>query len=175
MKCPFCGDENIGGVDACENCGEDLTAFDGVQPEDSLEEGLIKDPLLAAATCHTWSTPATTSVAEVAQKMDQNNQCCLVMEGKELVGIVTERDILQKFLFKGHDLKTTPIVTIMTPKPEILHAQDNIVHALNKMAMGGYRHIPVLKSDGSYQVISVRDVLAYLAHHLSQGLSDSKK
>lgn len=173
MKCPFCGEENIEGVDTCENCGEDLTAFGGVQPQDTLEEGLVKDPILSAAQCRTWTTDVSTSIWEVAQNMDHNNQCCLVLEKGKLAGIVTERDILQKTLFKNLDLKSTPISEIMTKKPECLNAEDKLVYALNKMAMGGYRHVPIHKPDGSYQVISVQDVLAYLVKRLPKTLETS--
>ena len=163
MKCPFCGYENISGADECDSCGEDLTAFDGVRPRDPLEKSMVHDPILSVARCKTWTAPETASILEVARNMDHGNNCCLIMRGKELVGIATERDILTKALLKDFDLATTPITKIMTPKPDILNSDDKIVIALNKMAIGGYRHIPVRTQQGTYQVISGRDILAYLA------------
>jgi CBS domain-containing protein len=164
MKCPFCGFENIGGADECESCGEDLTAFDGVRPKDPLEKSLVRDSILEVAKCQTWTAPETASILEVARGMDHGNNCCLIMRGDELIGIATERDILTKALHKDFDLEKTPITKIMTPNPDILTSEDKIVHARNKMAIGGYRHIPIRQPDGSYQVISGRDILAYLAN-----------
>ncbi|MDX1386265.1 MAG: CBS domain-containing protein [bacterium] len=163
MNCPFCGYDNIAGSDSCESCGEDLTAFDGVRPQDSLEEGLVKDSLLDVAKCDTWSTTADTTILQVAEKMDRDNNCCLIMDGDTLLGIVTMRDILSKALLKDFDLASTPISKIMTPNPDILFGEDKLVHALNLMAVGGYRHVPIKRPEGGYQVISVRDIIAYLA------------
>lgn len=168
MKCPFCGQENIAGTDECESCGEDLTAFDGVRPHDLLEKGLVKEQLLNVAKCKTWLVAESTPIFEVAQKMDQDNNCCLIARNKELVGVVTVRDILQKAILRGFDLKKTPISQIMTPNPDVLTPEDKVVHALNKMAMGGYRHVPIRLAEGKYQVISVRDILAYLADKLPE-------
>ncbi len=168
MKCPFCGHENIKGVDTCESCNEDLTQFDGTHPKDSLEQGLVKDPILDVAKCNTWAVSPETPLVEVAEKLGQDNQCCLVVEGKKLIGIVTVRDILQKVIHRGFDLKTTPIKKIMTPNPDTLTKEDKLVHALNKMSMRGYRHVPILKDDGNYQVISVRDIISYLAQKFPQ-------
>jgi len=168
MKCPFCGHKNIQGVDTCDSCGEDLTAFDGVKPKDSVERGLVKDPILSVAKCKTLSVPPNTPLIDIAEKMGEDNQCFLVTEGKKLVGIVTVRDILQKVIHRGFDLKTTPVRKIMTPNPDTLTKEDKVVHALNKMSLGGYRHVPVLKEDETYQVISVRDIITYLAAKFPQ-------
>ena len=171
MKCPFCGHENIAGSDTCDSCSEDLTAFDGVQPRDSLEEGMIKDSLLEAAKCHTSLTNPDASIMEVAKMMDQDNNCCLVMDGEKLAGIVTMRDILQKAILKDFDLSKTPISTIMTADPDILHSDDKLVYALNMMAVGGYRHVPIKRPEGGFQVISVRDIIAYLAAQFPEAVS----
>lgn len=163
MKCPFCGEENISGADSCESCGEDLTAFDGVRPRDVFEKRMVKTNLQAIAHCEPLMITPSTPIKEVTQGLTPENRCGLVMDGRRLVGVVTVRDILQKVLFKNLDLETTPVEKIMTARPDVLKAEDKIVHALNKMAMGGYRHIPIFKADKTYTVISVRDILAFLA------------
>jgi len=52
---------------------------------------------------------------------------------------------------------------LMTTNPEILHETDSVAEALNKMSLGRYRHIPYLKSDGTYAVASIKSVLKYIA------------
>jgi CBS domain-containing protein len=107
-------------------------------------------------------TPET-PVKEVVQHLAQENRCVLVMSGQKLLGIVTERDILFKVMDKKRDLEKIPISEIMTPNPETLKLTDKIVHALNKMSIGGFRHIPIVDGEKKIRVISVRDILAYLA------------
>jgi CBS domain-containing protein len=59
--------------------------------------------------------------------------------------------------------KPTPIKHLMTANPEVLHETDSVAEALNKMSLGRYRHIPYLKSDGTYAVASIKSVLKYIA------------
>jgi len=163
MKCPFCGYDNISGTDSCENCEEDLTAFDGVQPRDSLENSLIKDLVKDVAKCEALVVSKDTAIQKVAEGINHDNKCCLVMDGVDLVGVVTLRDFLQRAMLKDFDLGKTPISKIMTPNPDVLNAEDKVVLALNKMAIGKYRHVPIAMGKGKYSVISVRDIISYLA------------
>ncbi|MGI9068099.1 MAG: CBS domain-containing protein [Pyrinomonadaceae bacterium] len=52
---------------------------------------------------------------------------------------------------------------LMTANPEVLRETDSVAEALNKMSLGRYRHIPYVKSDGSYGVASIKSVLKYIA------------
>lgn len=58
---------------------------------------------------------------------------------------------------------TTPIRHLMTANPEVLHEADSVAEALNRMSLGRYRHIPYVKSDGTYAVASITSVLKYIA------------
>ena len=41
-----------------------------------------------------------------------------------------------------------PVAEHMTADPETLRLDDPIVWALNRMAVGGYRHVPLIDADG---------------------------
>jgi hypothetical protein len=56
-----------------------------------------------------------------------------------------------------------PVKDLMTPNPETIHEQETVAVALNKMAVGRFRHIPVEKDDGTYTVASIKSLLAYIA------------
>jgi CBS domain-containing protein len=87
--------------------------------------------------------------------------CVLVTEGNRLIGIVTERDILKKVVGRlGTD---SPVEQIMTPNPETVGMDDGIAYALNKMHVGGYRHIPVLDRQGyPVGVVSMRTIVRFI-------------
>lgn len=163
MNCPFCSAENIAGTDECEQCGEDLTAFDALRPKDRLEKSLVKDPIEAIHLESVAMVESRTSVREAAEKLAHSNRCVLVMDEGRLVGIVTERDILFRFMGTGKDLDQTRVTDIMTPKPETLESSDKLAVALNKMAIGGYRHVPLTRKGQPIGAVSVRDILGYLA------------
>lgn len=83
------------------------------------------------------------------------------MESERLVGILTERDILKKVI--GQLDLDSPVGEIMTPNPETVGMDDGIAYALNKMHIGGYRHIPVLdRQDRPVGVVSMRDVVKFI-------------
>jgi CBS domain-containing protein len=89
--------------------------------------------------------------------------CVLVIEDGKLVGIFTERDLLNKLTGASATSHQTAVSELMSLNPEILSETDSVAIAVNKMSMGRYRHIPVRKADGSYSVISIKHVLKYIA------------
>jgi CBS domain-containing protein len=103
-------------------------------------------------------------VGEVVRRMKETNaSCALVLEENRLAGIFTEHDVLSRLAGTGRDVLDAPVRDLMTPNPEALRETDSVAAALNKMAMGRYRNVPVIKSDGSYAVTSIRHVLKYIA------------
>ena len=89
----------------------------------------------------------------------------LVIDGRRLVGIFTERDYLDKVAGEdiGHD---TPVERFMTSSPETLSAGESVSDAIHKMTQGGYRHLPVLSNEGEVLgVVSTRDLIADMAEH----------
>lgn len=163
MKCPFCGHHNLAGDDDCADCGEDLTAFDGVRPHGAFEKSLVRDALEILPGAKPVIVGPLTPLGEVAQHLARDNRSILVAEGDRLIGIVTERDLLFKVLGKIPDWRHLPVADFMTPNPETLEFSDKIAYALHKMAIGGYRHIPILRDKKPKRVVSVRDILEYLA------------
>jgi CBS domain-containing protein len=163
MKCPFCGNENIAGSDDCEDCGEDLTAFDGVRLNTRLEKSIAKDALKTLPGSIPVLVGLDAPLRQVADQLALENRSVLVVDGGKLVGIVTERDILFKVMGTGQDWEAMAVSQVMTPNPETLEFSDKIAYALHKMALGGFRHIPILQEGRPEGVVSVRDILEYLA------------
>jgi CBS domain-containing protein len=104
------------------------------------------------------------SVLEAIALMQQHRVgCVLVARGGKLKGIFTERDVLTDVVGKAIDPAKTPIRRLMTPNPESLRLSDSIAYALNKMSVGGYRHIPLVdESLTPVGIISVRDIINYI-------------
>jgi CBS domain-containing protein len=59
-----------------------------------------------------------------------------------------------------------PISQFMTPSPVTLETSDKIAFALQKMNVGGYRHLPILFQGKLAGVISIRDILRYLTERI---------
>ena len=118
-----------------------------------------------------------TLVSEVIQLMqDGRFGCVLVVDTREqLVGLITERDLLVRVLGKGVNPAHVMVDDVMTPHPESLRASDPIAFALNHMHLGHYRHVPLVgfDDDDSYDgngypvgVISSKDIMNRVAAFL---------
>ncbi|MFO1096185.1 MAG: CBS domain-containing protein [Planctomycetaceae bacterium] len=67
----------------------------------------------------------------------------LVTDGGNLVGIFTERDVLNRVLPAPGQLDR-PLSEFMTATPETLRTADSIAFALHTMSVHGLRHLPVV-------------------------------
>jgi CBS domain-containing protein len=104
------------------------------------------------------------SVREAIRSMVRNSVGCVLIEDDErLVGIFSERDVLTKVIGKGLDPDETLVESVMTADPETLTPESNISYALNKMSVGGFRHVPLIDERGRpVAVVSMRDVVDYV-------------
>ena len=118
------------------------------------------------------SKPATISkdapVQEAIDRLREKNYGCLcVVEDETLAGILTERDILTKIVAGGLDPLETRVGEVMTGDPEYLFLDDQIAFAVNRMHVGGFRHIPLINLKGRPTgIVSVRDILKYLVNSI---------
>ena len=101
------------------------------------------------------------------QKEKQN--CLLIVNDHKLIGILTERDILLKVTGKGYDFELETVDEYMTKHPEFLSKEDPIAYALNKMHVGGFRHVPII-NDSLVPVglISINDIISTIADYFSR-------
>jgi len=121
--------------------------------------------LAAAITCERSAT-----VRQAIEAMQRaRTGCLLILDQGHLVGIFTERDVLYKVAAQDVDIDHVLVGTLMTPKPESLHVDDELVYALNQMSLGGYRHIPLLDDQGRpTRVVSERGIVDALAALFAQ-------
>ncbi|GMV98747.1 MAG: hypothetical protein AMXMBFR83_30950 [Phycisphaerae bacterium] len=163
MQCPFCESENIDGADFCEVCNESLTGVEAGHPRATLEQRIARAPVaLLQPSVAVTVDPADTVGEVVALLARRNFGCALVARDDKLLGIFTERDALMKIGASIEEVGQEPIARFMTPNPETLSFSDTIAFALNRMAVGDYRHIPIHREGLPLGIISVRDMLNYL-------------
>ena len=89
--------------------------------------------------------------------------CILLEKNHKITGIFTERDIVQNIVGNRHNLENECVADYMTKSPDVLHPQDPIAFALNKMISGGYRHIPIVdKTEKPIGVIAMDNIINHL-------------
>jgi len=164
MICPSCGYDNVSGTDRCEECLTPLFKLDAPRADsEGLSRSVLEDDLNHLDQ-EFLSVAPDTSATEVIEKMKEARVgCALVLDDGRLVGIFTERDLLNKLTGKKASPQETAVKELMSVNPEFLRETDSVAMALNKMSMGRYRHIPVRKADGTFSVTSIKHVLKYIA------------
>ncbi len=107
-----------------------------------------------------------TTLREVFRRMrDEKKGHAIVLDGEQVVGIFTERDVLTKVIEQKVSPET-PVEKLMTPNPKVLSLEDSVAKAIEIMNKGKYRHLPLIDGDGKVQgVLGVRDIIRYLAEH----------
>jgi CBS domain-containing protein len=83
---------------------------------------------------------------------------------KQLVGIITDRDIAVKVVAEERDFKSTLIEEVMTPDPVTCRPDDDLQAALDAMATHQVRRIPVVDENNCIAgIIAQADVATRLA------------
>ncbi len=119
---------------------------------------------------------SSNSTIDMAINLMQKNNIgsVVIVEGKKVVGILTERDILMKVIGKISDYKKVLVAEIMTKNPICLHPSDDIIYVMNNMHIGHFRHIPLVDQKGElFSMISVRDVLDYFFNNFSKEITNT--
>jgi CBS domain-containing protein len=165
MICPVCQWRNYAGEDICENCGADLRATDIPEPATSFQGKLLGAHLdeLGAPEPETIDTDAPVGDA-IARMRREGLDCLLVTHDGALVGIFTDRDAVLKVAGRATDRRS--VSELMTPDPVVLRRDDPIAVAINKMAVGGFRHVPIVDAGRPIAVVSAKDVFRHISARL---------
>ncbi|MDF2733950.1 MAG: hypothetical protein K0S97_573 [Chloroflexota bacterium] len=170
MRCPSCGYENLIGADICDNCGADIFGHDTPAQAPAFKGELMGEHLdRLGAPPPVSVTPDTPLDVAIARMHEAETDCVLVMTDDRLVGIFTDRDAVVKAA--GKRLESFHVRDFMTPDPVVLRHDDPIAVAIHKMAVGGFRHIPIVEDGRPTGVVTARDVFHHLASSMDHASS----
>jgi CBS domain-containing protein len=82
----------------------------------------------------------------------------LVIDGSDLVGIFTERDILKALVHHSDAGRASPVRNWMTRDPLTVSPEARAEEALDLMLTCGFRHLPVKEGDRLVGIVSMRDL-----------------
>jgi len=143
-------------------------AYEDDDPPRQNEERRLGEAILTASIRDLDPRPALTLPDSAPLKdavrlmRDARIGAVLVTRDERPVGIFTERDVLRRVVLTGIS-QETPLRDIMTSDPETLGIDDSVGFALNRMILGGFRHIPVTDDSGrAVGVLSQRDMVAFV-------------
>lgn len=108
-----------------------------------------------------YSMKATASVMEAAEFMAQRKigaVCVLDEEGK-LIGVFSERDLLNRVVVPKHDATTMRLGDVTSPLRAVIRCDETPQQALERMEQIGTRHLPVVDGEKWVGMLSMRDLL----------------
>lgn len=102
--------------------------------------------------------PTTATVSQLLETLDDNKiGAVVVLDGEEVVGIVSERDVVHHL--RGGSDQSAELSGLMTTSVHTCTMEDDLTHLATTMTQGRFRHMPVVQ-DGSLQgIISIGDVV----------------
>lgn len=144
---------------------------DAYEDEERVKGMILKTPIRELRLAEPATVESTATVADAIRAMNERHKgCVLVQKSGKLVGIFTERDVIAKVALQARGTRAK-VESVMTGKPDTLTADDTIAFALNKMSVGGFRHIPIVDDQGKPAgTLSVRDVVDFIVELFPEGV-----
>ncbi len=107
-----------------------------------------------------WNVGPEDSVLDALEIMnDKGIGALVVMQDKELIGIVSERDYARKVALKGLTSKNTKIKDIMTRHVYFVSPDQQIDESMVIMTQNRIRHLPVMEKKEVLGMVSLGDVV----------------
>ncbi len=102
-------------------------------------------------------------VFDTVKKLDETRSGAMLVtnDEDELVGIISERDVLYKCYNSGVPLTENKVKSLMTSAEKLIVGKmdDTATYLMHAMIDKGIRHIPILEKEEIVSIVSIEDVL----------------
>jgi len=116
--------------------------------------------LLRTKGTEIWSVSKDASVYDALALMARHDVGALpVLEGGELVGIVSERDYARKVILKGRASRETRVDEVMSRDVVTVAPERTMQECMERMTEHRIRHLPVVRDGGLIGIVSIGDVV----------------
>jgi CBS domain-containing protein len=113
--------------------------------------------------CHVYSVPPTTTIAEAVAEMNRHRVgSIIILEGRRLVGIFTERDVLRRVVPTSIDPKTTGVTEVMSRNVITISRDATVEETTRIFTERRCRHLPVVEDGEVCGTISIGDITRWL-------------
>jgi CBS domain-containing protein len=107
----------------------------------------------------------------VGEMTTKGRGAVLVEEDGALVGIFTERDLLNRIDYGDALWSHVVVRDVMTPHPMVIRPDDSLSEALRRLTQGHRRHLPIVDQRGKVLgLISIRDILTHIAERFPEDM-----
>ncbi len=138
-------------------------SYVGSVPPDGMKLGGLLSTILNEKGPRVWSVGGDATVFDAIKYMSEKNVGALpVLEGKRLVGIISERDYTRKVILKGKSSRETPVREIMSRQVVVARPSDTAEDSMRTMTERHIRHLPVVENGEMVGMISIGDLVNWV-------------
>lgn len=119
--------------------------------------------ILAGKTGKVVTCSKSTTVSDACKNMVENKVGAVLVVDEEdcLLGIFTERDLLNKVMATDKNPKSTLLEEVMTTRLAVGHREMTLMEAGELLSQNRIRHLPIIENCKLVGVVSSGDVLAW--------------
>jgi CBS domain-containing protein len=103
--------------------------------------------------------PDATVFNAIAKMAENDIGSLVVMDGKKLVGIISERHYARNVVLKGKASPTTPVRDIMERRVVCVRPETTVEQCMALMSDKRIRHLPVLEEKNVIGIVSIGDLV----------------
>lgn len=92
---------------------------------------------------------------------EQRIGAVVIVNGKSLTGILSERDIVKAIAAHGAVALAEPVRDVMTTRVVTCNLNDSVDEIMDLMTAGRFRHLPVVEGGELIGIISIGDVVKH--------------
>lgn len=135
----------------------------------------ILSQLLQSKGNDVWSIAPDASVLDAIRLMAEHHiGALLVMEGRQLAGIISERDYARKVVLKGRSSTSTTVREIMSSPVVTAEPGQTVDDAMRLMTGRRIRHLPVVRNGAVVGVVSIGDLVKSVIEDQRHTIEDLK-
>ncbi len=130
---------------------------------------LTPEFLAQSVSCLPHSEPLclneSTTIHNVMLELQRHGYGCILVtnDAGKLSGLFTERDFLLKVYGTSIDPARTPVWEVMTKEIVCQPPNVSLLHVLNLMSNGGFRHIPIVDDEQRpLWMVSVKNIMDHI-------------
>lgn len=150
------------------NFEDPLSDYEPTEFDRPLERALLEETVLKMQTQPFAQVSPDTTVRQ-AVKLLHDSQVASVLvvdDSGTLIGLFTERDVLERVAERFDRVASHPVTEVMTSSPTVVYESDPAAAAIAAIAVAGHRHVPVLAMNGKVLgLISPRREFDFIEHH----------